>query len=215
MDWWTNTLKWVNHYTLLKCYTCLRREGKKIKITAINTLPELRRTPSEVRPNGSFLCSSPVWLHHHLCSGVPAGSPPGTAQQHHRDSSWRLQVCHSVEETHACPSHRHRSVWSLSAPAPPCCLSCSVCFIFRPELLFPMLKCKMESKHFPSYGDRYVPIPSVTALPYAAPPFSPAHLRIWLQTPPSNCLIIYDRMLLVACCPVIKGRIHTEIFRKL
>lgn len=46
-------------------------------------VPELRRTSSEVHPNGSFLCSSPVWLHHHLCSGIPAGSSPGSAQQHH------------------------------------------------------------------------------------------------------------------------------------
>lgn len=63
--------------------------------------------------NCSFPSSSPVWLHHYLCGGVPTGSPPGTAEQHHRDPSGRLQVCDSVEETHACPSHWH---WSASAP---------------------------------------------------------------------------------------------------
>lgn len=28
MDWWTNTLKWVKHYTPLWCYSCL---GGKLK----------------------------------------------------------------------------------------------------------------------------------------------------------------------------------------
>lgn len=117
----------------------LSEEGRK-SLTLF--VPELRRTSSEVHPNGSFLCSSPVWLHHHLCSGIPAGSSPGSAQQYHWDSSWRLQVCHSVEETHACPSHWHRSVWSQT---PPRCRSRSVCFIFRSE---PTVKTLWEPNIF-------------------------------------------------------------------
>lgn len=129
MDSWTNTLKWVIHYTLLKCSVCLKREGK-ISQSVMWFVPEL----------WSFLCSSPVWLHHHLCSGIPAGSSPGSAQQYHWDSSWRLQVCHSVEETHACPSHWHRSVWALTAPSPLRCLPHSVCFIFRSKPLYTTVK---------------------------------------------------------------------------
>lgn len=124
MDWWMNTLKWVKHYSLLKCYIwlCPKEEGIygycgyhsifNIVCATVET-----GTPSEVYSHDSFLCSSPVWLHHHLCSGVPAGSSPGSAQQHHWDSPWCLQVCHPVEETHACPSHRHRCVRSLTSLA--------------------------------------------------------------------------------------------------
>lgn len=56
--------------------------------------------------------SPPVWLHHHLRGSVPAGAPAGSAQQHHRDPPGRLQVRHSVEETHAGPGDRHRSASS-------------------------------------------------------------------------------------------------------
>lgn len=118
----------------------------------------------------SFLCSAPVWLHDHLCGGVPAGSSPGAPQQHYWDSSRRLQVCHSVEETHACPSHWHRSVWSWTSLTPPLCLSHWDCCIFRSELLCSSNALwETNSFHYPSYGDRSAPTSSVSVPPYAAP----------------------------------------------
>lgn len=143
-----NTLKWVQHYSPVKC--CIRLCLKKEEIHAYcgyhsisnNVCASVKtETFSEVHPNDSFLCSSPVWLHHHLCSSVPAGSSLGSAQQHHWDSPWCLQVCHPVEETNACPSHWHRSVWPVTSFAFHLLnVSHTVCFSFGYEPLLPTVK---------------------------------------------------------------------------
>ena len=86
----------------------LSEEGRKTFKVCTLFVPELRRTSSEVHPNGSFICSSPVWLHHHLCSGVPAGSSPGSAQQHHRDSPGCQEVCYGAAQADCSQSQRHR-----------------------------------------------------------------------------------------------------------
>lgn len=127
--------------------------------------------------SNSFLFSAPVWLHHNLCSSVSSGSSPGSAQQHHWDSPWRLQVRHPVEETHACPSHGHRSVWFLTS--------------FTLHLL-PVTHCWswgsvfqkwnfVGTEYFPSCGEK-------CAICCTSHP--PAHLCIRLWAPPINCQII-------------------------
>lgn len=138
-------------------------------------LPVLRQRSCEAHPNAFFPCSSPVWLHHHLRRSVPAGSSPGSAQQHHWDSSRRLQVCHSVEETYACPSHWHRSVWSLT-------------------VLTLHLLSVSHTEAFIFFGSE--------------PLFFQQHKFCGDQI-----FSIYGWRLLVAGCPVIKGRIHPETFR--
>lgn len=54
-----------------------------------------------------FHCSLAVWFHNHLCGGLPTGPSTGAAQQHRRDQTGRLQVCHTVATPTAFPSQRH------------------------------------------------------------------------------------------------------------
>lgn len=61
-----------------------------------------------------FHCSLAVWFHNHLCGGLPTGPSTGAAQQHRRDQTGRLQVCHTVAPPTAFPSQRHRYVKSTN-----------------------------------------------------------------------------------------------------
>lgn len=134
MGWWTNTSRWVKRFThvlnkaiQLSFYHPQQgeRQGLCFFLVFVSKIPPeppdgyafFSRTVrflvnicfcARINIYFLFLCSSPVWLHHHLCSCFPSGSSPRSAQQHHRDPSGRLQVCHSVEETHASASDRYR-----------------------------------------------------------------------------------------------------------
>lgn len=61
-----------------------------------------------------FHCSLAVWFHNHLCGGLPTGPSTGAAQQHRRDQTGRLQVCHTVAPPTAFPSQGHRFVKSTN-----------------------------------------------------------------------------------------------------
>lgn len=57
-----------------------------------------------------FLGSDPVWVCDHLCGSFPPSPTVCSAEQCDRDSSGRLQVYHSVEETPSGTSPGYRSV---------------------------------------------------------------------------------------------------------
>lgn len=97
-----------NGYKINDKQIAAQYEQKVFKRTSCDVHPSISLFPT----TSHSVCSPPVWLHHHLRGCVPAGAPAGSAQQHYWDPPGRLQVRHSVEETHAGPSHRHRSASS-------------------------------------------------------------------------------------------------------
>lgn len=120
-------------------YICLKRDGE---IIAVNVVPELRWTSSEIHPNGSFLCSV---LQFGFTTIFVAAFPlaPLLAllnniieirlDAYKFVTQWRRPMPARATDIGQCG-------FCLTAPAPPLGLLDNVCFIFRSEPVFPTVK---------------------------------------------------------------------------